>query len=232
MDQMKRAYELLNEWKGESYVHGLGVLDQVGPLAAKFGKRALVVSNTTYMKSVADKVVSYLNAAGVELAGGVIAPDAKPNAPREDVYRLESYILHHKPDSIVVIGGGSAIDAVKAANALAALGAKVTPEIDHYFGTNVVTEALEATKATLLPVIAVQTSASSGAHLTKYSNITDPVVGQKKLIVDMAVVPTVGLFDYETEHWMPSHTPSRCSVVQRKRHTRRLAKSQSVRSAW
>ncbi len=203
MDQMKRAYELLAEWKGDSYVHGLGVLDQVGPLAAQFGKRSLVVSNTTYMKPIADRVVEYLKAAGVELAGGVIAPDAKPNAPREDVYRLESYILHTKPDSIVVIGGGSAIDAVKAANALAALGGKVTPEIDHYFGTNVVSDALASTKATLIPVIAVQTSASSGAHLTKYSNITDPVVGQKKLIVDNALVPTVGLFDYETTISMP-----------------------------
>ena len=203
MDQMKRAYELLAQWKGDSYVHGLGILDQVGPLAAQFGKRALVVSNTTYMKPVADRVVEYLKAAGVELAGGVIAPDAKPNAPREDVYRLESYILHTKPDSIVVIGGGSSIDAVKAANALAALGAKVTPEIDHYFGTNVVSDALASTKTTLLPVIAVQTSASSGAHLTKYSNITDPVVGQKKLIVDNALVPTVGLFDYETTVSMP-----------------------------
>ena len=81
MDQMKRAYELLKEWKGDSYVHGLGVLDQVGPLAAAFGKRALVVSNTTYMKPVADRVVSYLQGSGVELAGNVIAPDAKPNAP-------------------------------------------------------------------------------------------------------------------------------------------------------
>lgn len=203
MDQMKRAYELLKEWKGETYVHGLGVLDQVGALAASFGKRALVVCNTTYMKPVSDRVVSYLQAAGVELAGGTIAPDAKPNAPREDVYRLESYILHTRPDSIVVIGGGSAIDAIKAANALATLGAKVTPEIDHYFGTNVVTDALAATASKLIPVIAVQTSASSGAHLTKYSNITDPVVGQKKLIVDNALVPTVGLFDYETTFSMP-----------------------------
>ena len=122
MDQMKKAYELLKDWKGDAYVHGLGVLDQVGTIARGFGKRALVVSNTTYMKPVADRVVAYLKEAGVELAGGVIAPDAKPNAPREDVYRLESYILHHKPDCIVAIGGGSAIDACKAANALASLG--------------------------------------------------------------------------------------------------------------
>ena len=126
MDQMKRAYDLLNEWKGDAYIHGLGVLDKVGEAAAKFGKKALVVSNTTYMKPVADRVVESLKKAGVELAGGVIAPEAKPNAPREDVYRLESHILHTQPDSIVVIGGGSAIDAIKASNALAALGGKVT----------------------------------------------------------------------------------------------------------
>ena len=203
MDQMKKAYELLKDWKGDAYVHGLGVLDQVGTIARGFGKRALVVSNTTYMKPVADRVVAYLKEAGVELAGGVIAPDAKPNAPREDVYRLESYILHHKPDCIVAIGGGSAIDACKAANALASLGAKVTPEIDHYFGTDVVTNALKETGASLIPLIAVQTSASSGAHLTKYSNITDPVVGQKKLIVDNALNPTVAMFDYETTVTMP-----------------------------
>ena len=40
-----------------------------------------------------------------------------------------------------------------------------------------------------MPVLAVMTAASSGAHLTKYSNITDPVKGQKKLIVDEAITP-------------------------------------------
>ena len=203
MDQMKKAYEILKEWKGEAYVHGLGVLDQIGTIAAKFGKKALVVSNTTYMKPVADRIVSYLQASGVELSGGMIAPDAKPNAPREDVYRLESYILHHKPDCIIAIGGGSTIDACKAADVLATLGGKVTCEIDHYFGSNVVTDALKATGSALIPLIAIQTSASSGAHLTKYSNITDPVAGQKKLIVDNAICPTVSMFDYETTVSMP-----------------------------
>jgi len=44
--------------------------------------------------------------------------------------------------------------------------------------------------------VAVQTAASSGAHLTKYSNITDLVTGQKKLIVDEAMVPQAAVFDY------------------------------------
>ena len=197
------AYTLLREWKGDSYVFGLDVLDKVGPLAASFGKTALVVSNTTYLKPVADQVVKALKDANVSLAGGVIAPDAKPNAPREDVYRLESYILHFKPDCIIAVGGGSTIDAVKAANALATVGGAITPEIDHYFGTGVVTKALEDSGKKLIPVIAVETSASSGAHLTKYANITDPMVGQKKLIVDSAIVPPVAVFDYATTVSMP-----------------------------
>jgi len=40
------------------------------------------------------------------------------------------------------------------------------------------------------------TAASSSAHLTKYSNITDPVKGQKKLIIDEAIVPPKAVFDY------------------------------------
>jgi alcohol dehydrogenase len=200
---VKKAYDLLKQWKGDDYVFGVGVLDQIGSIAARYGKKALVVCNNTYMKPVADKVAQSLADAGVQLAGGSIAPDAKPNAPREDVYRLESYILHHDPDVVIAVGGGSTIDACKAANMLASLGAAVTPEIDWYFGMGMVTKALQDSGKKLRPLIAVETSSSSGAHLTKYSNITDPVVGQKKLIVDMAIVPQVALFDYAVTVSMP-----------------------------
>ena len=203
MDYISKAYALLKEWKGNDYVFGLDCLDQVGSIAKEYGKKTLLVSNTTYMKYVADEVVASLTAAGVEIAGGKIAPDAKPNAPREDVYRLTTYILQFKPDSIVAVGGGSAIDACKAASMLATLGADITPEIDAYFGTGKVTEYLKETGKKLVPVIAVETSASSGAHLTKYSNITDPVVGQKKLIVDSAIIPAKSVFDYKVTISMP-----------------------------
>jgi len=200
---IERSKSLLREWKGDTYVFGCGVLGKVGPMARDFGTNAMLVCNTTYLKPVADAVAASLKASGVQLAGDRIAPDAAPNAPREDVYRLETYILHYKPDCIVSVGGGSTIDASKAANFLAALGASHTPEIDPYFGTNLVSEALKKTGASLKPLIAVQTSASSGAHLTKYSNITDPVVGQKKLVVDDAIVPRKSLFDYEVTASMP-----------------------------
>ncbi|MDR1636639.1 MAG: iron-containing alcohol dehydrogenase [Treponema sp.] len=204
MDELfTKARDLLAKWKGDTYVFGRGVLPQVGKLAAAQGKNALVVCNTTYMKPVADAVVDALKKAGVSVSGGAIVPDAGPNAPRADVYRIETYILHHKPDVIIAVGGGSTIDACKAANFLATLGGAVSPEVDHWFGTGIVSGALKSTGKKLYPLIAVETSASSGAHLTKYSNITDPVAGQKKLVVDDAIVPQYSVFDYDVTASMP-----------------------------
>ena len=202
MELKEKARNLIKKFKGNDYTFGLGVLDQVGSIASKFGKSALVISNTTYLKTVADKVIESLKDNGVTLAGDRVVPDAKPNNPQEDVYRVESYILHFQPDCIIVIGGGSSIDCAKAANVLASLG-QYRPEIEDYFGTGLVSSALSKTGKKLYPLIAIQTSASSGAHLTKYSNVTDPLIGQKKLIVDEAIIPIKSLFDYQITASMP-----------------------------
>lgn len=201
MNNKEKAYELLKQWKGDSYVVGLDVLNEVGKIAKKYGSKTLVVSNQTYMSKYCDRIVKSLEDSGVEVVA--VAPDVKPNAPREDVYRLVTYILQYDVDSIIAFGGGSTIDACKCANVLKTLGKVVTPEVDHYFGTGVVTKELKDNNKTLLPLIAIESSASSGAHLTKYSNITDPVIGQKKLIVDEAIIPRESIFDYSVTKTMP-----------------------------
>ncbi len=199
----KRARKLLVDFKGDSYVFGLGVIDKIGEFAKEFGKNALVVANCgDWFQHVVDPVLGSLEKWGVSLLGNRVVPDAAPNAPLEDVYRIVTYILQFKPDCLIAVGGGSTIDAVKAANVLACLGRR-EPEIDSYFGTGLVSRALTEHGERLLPMIAVQTAASSGAHLTKYSNITDLVAGQKKLIVDDAIVPTRSVFDYNVTMSMP-----------------------------
>jgi alcohol dehydrogenase class IV len=66
-----------------------------------------------------------------------------------------------------------------------------------------VTTATKDTDKKLTPHVAIQTAASSAAHLTKYSNITDVSTGQKKLIVDEAIVPAHPVFDYEVTYHAP-----------------------------
>lgn len=197
MDLKNRAYKLLNDWKGSAYIHGLGVLDQVGEAVATLGRNALVIANTTRKSATVEKVIASLTDAGVSF--GEVVPTAKPNTPKEDVIRLGKVISSRKPEVIVTIGGGSAIDATKAANALATLGG----EIEEYFGSDLVTKALKERNLHLLPTVAVMTAASSAAHLTKYANVTDLATGQKMLIVDNALVPTLSVFDYASTTTMP-----------------------------
>ncbi|NLJ38057.1 MAG: iron-containing alcohol dehydrogenase, partial [Candidatus Atribacteria bacterium] len=198
----KQAYELIHGFKGENYSFGLNVLDSISRHAAKYGKSALVIANTKLHEQIINRILNSLKKHQVTFTGGKIFPNAKPNTPREDVYRLESYILHFKPDCIVVIGGGSSIDAAKIANVLATLG-DYSPEIDTYLGAGLVTEGLKQTGKKLLPLVAVEMAASSGSHLTRYAVVTDPVAGQKKLIIDDAIIPDRAVFDYSVTTTAP-----------------------------
>ena len=189
------AKALICEFKGNDYALGTGVLEQVGSMTAGIGRRALLVSrlSSAWLEPALEKVTASLKKNGVEVLGPV--QGAAPNAPREDVYRLEGHILHKKPDVIVSLESGSGIDACKAAAVLATLG-DIEAELDPYFGLGQVTKVCERAGRKVLPIVAVMTAASSSAHLTKYSNITDPVKGQKKLIIDEAIVPPKAVFDY------------------------------------
>ncbi len=191
MTRFENARRLIAQFKGGSYAHGVSVLPRVGPSAAALGgKAALVQDASPGLSGYAGTIRDSLAAAGVELLG--VVPGAAPNAPREDVARIAAALAELSPDVIVSFGGGSTIDATKAAIVLWNLGG----DVDRYFGTGLVTQALQSTGKRLTPHVAVQTAASSSAHLTKYSNITDVRTGQKKLIVDDAIVPSRAVFDY------------------------------------
>ncbi len=191
MELFDNARRLLRQFKGDLYTNGFDVLPQAGPLAATLGKKALFVCDRfPGSAAYAGRIAGSLAAAGLEILDTI--DGAAPNAPREDLARIAAAVRSAGPDVLVSFGGGSTIDAVKAAAVLGSVGGTV----DDYFGTGLVTAKLAASGAKLIPHLAIQTAASSGAHLTKYSNITDLTSGQKKLIVDDAIVPQRALFDY------------------------------------
>lgn len=195
----EKAERLIREFKGDSYVFGPGVLHEVGRVTAAVGNRATIICNTPSPSNqpVLKRVRDFLSSTNVEVLG--IIEGAHPNAPRQDVSRLASELRELTPDVIVTIGGGSTIDATKAAQVIHALGGP----IDDYFGVGEVSKAIATTGEKLTPLVAIQTAASSAAHLTKYANITDTSTGQKKLIVDEAIIPPRAVFDYSVTRSMP-----------------------------
>ncbi len=202
MTNIEKARNLLKEFKGDNYISGIDVISKLGEQAASFGKKATIVADGVgqdWAAKVHADVKAALSAAGVELAGDFI-PGAGPNAPREDVYRIAEEIKKQNPDVVISVGGGSGIDATKCAVAYMTLDEK---DLDKYFGVGQVSAMLEAEGKTITPHIAVMLGAASGAHLTKYSNITNLETGQKMLIVDEAIVPQKSIFDYKYTVTMP-----------------------------
>lgn len=175
-------------------------MGEVGDAVAGLGQRAILVRDDfpgiePFVKTLRES----LELSGVELVTELVGA-VRPNAPVEDMLRVKENLGIVRPDVVISLGGGSTIDAVKAAIALDRLGG----DIEDYFGVNRVSEELGKRPLTLTPHVAIQTAASSAAHLTKYSNITNLETNQKKLIVDEAVVPTIPVFDYSISYGSPS----------------------------
>ena len=199
MNDFDLARSYLKNFKSDHYLFGTDILNNVGKIVSHAGKKAVLIYTVfPGVEKYLDIIRTSVSRAGAEIVMEI--EGARPNAPREDLARITDRLTEANPDVIISFGGGSTIDAVKAAEVLRTLGGG----IDDYFGMGLVTKKIQETGKKLTPHVAIQTAASSAAHLTKYSNITDIHTGQKKLIVDDAIVPMYPVFDYTVTHTAPA----------------------------
>jgi len=192
------ARALIREFKGDEYLFGEGVLEQAGVVVASCGRRAALVRGTF---RGSDDCVDTIRQAVSRAGGQTVATikGARPNSPREDLLRIADELRDAAPDVIVSLGGGSTIDTVKVAEVLRTLGG----DADDYFGAGLVTRKAAAAGKSLTPHVAIQSLAGSASHLTKYANITDVQAGQKKLVIDDAIIPAHPVFDHSLTRSAP-----------------------------
>ncbi len=195
MDTAKAAERFLIEFKNGDYAFGDGALKRFSEYTNRIGRKVAIITGGTGIRSgIVDVVSRSLREDGYEVLG--VFDGARPNTPREDVYRLAYQLVKFRCDGVVAIGGGSVIDGAKAALILALYGGV----IDEYFGIGLVSARSGGGR---IPLIAIQTASSSASHLTKYSNVTDMITFQKKLIVDDSIVPKASIFQYDITRTMP-----------------------------
>jgi alcohol dehydrogenase class IV len=196
------ARKLLSDYKDKDYTFGVGCLDSLGDYVKEFGNNILlIISKNEWAAPLREKVKKILNNRNINISAETAT--SRENSPKEDVFALADLIKNIRPDSIVCVGGGSAIDTAKAANILASLEDKEY-DIDKYFGTGNVSMQMKKTGIkNLYPLIAVQVASGSGSHISRYSNVTDMQANQKKLIIDDAIIPAKAVFDYAVTLSMP-----------------------------
>ncbi|MDJ0319530.1 glycerol dehydrogenase [Pseudarthrobacter sp. PS3-L1] len=93
------------------YVQGKGAINRLGEFLAPLGSKPLLVADDMVWGFVAHDVESSLNAASLPV--NRVQFNGIPSA--KEVDRLSALIKEHGTDVIVALGGGSTIDAVKAA---------------------------------------------------------------------------------------------------------------------
>ncbi|MEZ5077273.1 MAG: iron-containing alcohol dehydrogenase [Solirubrobacterales bacterium] len=166
-------------------VFGRGAVAELGGIAAAHGGAALLVCGRGAMRrlGVLDRVVADLGAAGLSVAvHDGISPDPKV----EEVDAAIALARREGCDLVVGLGGGSAVDAAKAAG--------VGAGADHASIADLVGRTLAPSPGSL-PVIAVPTTTGSGAEVTKGAILTDGKRGVKAGIRGIDVFPRVAVVD-------------------------------------
>jgi alcohol dehydrogenase class IV len=173
-------------------IFGWGRLAEIGTLAARYGKKALVVTGHSSPAGAAlyTRVADYLTRAGLETArfDGVI-----PNPTTAVVSAGAQAARNFGADLLIGLGGGSSMDTAKAI-AVEASHPGTAWDYLHY-------TAGPTTKT--LPIIAVGTTAGTGSQTTPCAVITNPATKDKSAIWHKNIFPKIALVDPELTLSMP-----------------------------
>ncbi len=171
-------------------VFGTGSASSLGERARRLGKRALWVTGKSRQRGVA--LERQLQSAGLELASVQVAGEPRV----EDAIAAVALGRQLGAELVVACGGGSVIDLGKAAAALLA-----NPR-DPFDFLEVVGRAQPLT-APALPLIAVPTTAGTGAEVTKNAVLASTTHQVKASLRHDSMLPAVALVDPELTLSMP-----------------------------
>lgn len=162
----------------------------VGDWISKLGiNKPIVVTDKILMQvPVVSNVIGEINNAS-------IFDDVLPNPTSGLVMDLKAFVEACDGDGLIVFGGGSAIDAAKAASIVAYTNADVTEYYDS------APNQLPILKT--LPLIVIPTTSGTGSEVSKYSVITDGTSNLKESITSDLIFPRVSIIDPVLATGMP-----------------------------
>ena len=173
--------------------HGKGAINEIPTIAKTKGfTKVLIVTDPDLIKfNVAQKVTALLDECGLPYD---VFSEVKANPTIENVQAGVDAFKAAKADSIIAIGGGSAMDTAKA------IGVIITnPE----FADVRSLEGVAPTKNHAVPTIAVPTTAGTAAEVTINYVITDVQKERKFVCVDEHDIPEIAVVDPDMMSSMP-----------------------------
>jgi hypothetical protein len=192
------ASALRGDWLFPTQVRfGCGRIAEVAELCIRLGlKRPLIVTDRGLIKTEVARTV--ITAATVPGVAPQIFAEVRENPTHVEVEAGTAAFHAAKADGVIAVGGGSALDCGKAIAVLAGCGGSLWRFAwpDH--------EAAQS-ETGVYPIIAIPTTAGTGAEVEASGIITDPRVPIKKGIVHPAMMPRVVIADPALTIGLPPH---------------------------
>ena len=144
-------------------------------------QKILLVADPFVIKSgLADQVTSRLNKRGVSFD---VFSDVVPDPPVEKITLGVSALAQSKADTIIAVGGGSAIDSAKAMR-------EVVSKMDGFENKHI-------------RLIAIPTTSGTGSEVTSFSVISDPENQTKYPLISDSILPDEAILDVELVKTVP-----------------------------
>ena len=124
--------------------------------------------------------------------------DIPPEPDMETVFAMHDFLEHEKVDGVIALGGGSVLDAAKAAYIIH----QSHMPLGDCFGSNKISQAFPGKK--FKRIIAIPTTSGTGSEITQYSNIVNRSGNVKQLISDPVLVPQAACLSARLTCSMPS----------------------------
>lgn len=149
----------------------------------------LITDPTMVSLGYAQIIADILSLHEVELA---IFSDVMPEPDDTSITKAVQMVAEGNFDSLIALGGGSAIDSAKAIALLATHGGEMR---DYKVPHQVMQQSI--------PVIAVPTTAGTGSECTKVTIISDSKTSEKMLCMGPGLMPKAAIVDYKLSLTVP-----------------------------
>ena len=162
-------------------ISGPGALEQAGTWFASFGEKAFIVTDQMMIQlGNCQKLEEVLKAHGVDY---YIFSEITGEPTDLMVKKGLAAYKEQSCDFLIALGGGSAIDAMKAVASLAESGG----EISDYMGKEI--------QVKTPPLAAIPTTAGTGSEATQFTIITDTEKDIKMLLKGRVLMPDMAVID-------------------------------------
>ena len=178
-------------WRRPIEVSGPGSTERIPEILKKENvKKAMIVTGPSVGKKLAPRIMEALDAAGI---AWVMFAEVEANPSVGTVEKIREMYLESGCDGIIAIGGGSPMDAAKAA---AARIVRPNRTLDQMAGLLKIGRKLP-------PFIAVPTTAGTGSETTIAAVITDTATHHKYALMDLHLVPKYAVLDPKMTRGLP-----------------------------